>query len=593
MSLFDVGTMTELLNRSLTGGVVILAVLALRLMMRRFPRKYVCILWLAAFGRLLFFIPVPAASSLFPAAEPLQQAAVEVDGRPGMGTVLQLSTGLELVDSAVNELLWQLLEPSPAASADPVQIYAFAFQWLWLGGMAVLLLTGLFRYGLLKRRISDAVPAEETQCTVRGKRLERVYITDRIQMPMVLGIWKPRILLPSACSGEGRKEERELILAHEQAHRLRYDHVTKVFVFGVLVIHWFNPLAWAAFLLYCRDVEMACDEKVMEWLGEESRKPYSLALLRFEEERSVLLIPLAFGESSARERIRHILNYRKPGSWMTALALLLAALAAGFFLMAPDGKAQDAVSIIGGADGPTSIFLAGKTGDGQTAESFSIIGGADGPTSIFLAGKVGEGDGEEKAPAAVLDLEKAKKEPYGAAAELDWVSGGKISLHGSFGYLSFLLKANGKSELAAAFTLEEAGPIVVQGDRYTEVVGGRDSALVVTEAYKEGGDSRIFWYLEDGGTVEPLPEDMTKLFLEQSGSGVFRDAPLAEEYRQQVEEKIAEIPGNHLVYGPVEIPETDSIICGFLAADGPDLEDLWYGIWYEMDGRIEKYVLFP
>ena len=566
MSLFDVGTMTELLNRSLTGAAVILAVLVLRLGMKRFPKKYVCLLWLAAFGRLLFFIPVPSASGLFPAAEPLRQVAVEVDGRPGTGTVLQLSTGLEPVDSAVNELLWQLLEPAPLASADPVQIYAFAFQWLWLGGMAVLLLTGLFRYGLLKRRISDAVPAEEAQCTVRGKRLERVYITDRIQMPMVLGIWKPRVLLPSACSGEERKGERELILAHEQAHRLRYDHVTKVFVFGVLGIHWFNPLAWAAFLLYCRDVEMACDEKVMEWLGEESRKPYSLALLRFEEERSALLIPLAFGESSARERIRHILDYRKPGSWVTALALLLVALAAGLFLMAPDGKVQDAVS---------------------------IIGGADGPTSIFLAGKVGEGDGEEKIPAAVLDLEKAKKEAYGAAAELDWVSGGKISLHGSFGYLSFLLKANGKSELAAAFTLEEAGPIVVQGDQYTEVVGGRDSALVVTEAYKEGGDSRIFWYLEDGGTVEPLPEDMTNLFLEQSGSGVFRDAPLAEEYRQQVEEKIAEIPGNHLVYGPVEIPETDSIICGFLAADGPDLEDLWYGIWYEMDGRIEKYVLFP
>ena len=560
MSLFDVGTMTELLNRSLTGAAVILAVLVLRLGMKRFPKKYVCLLWLAAFGRLLFFIPVPSASGLFPAAEPLRQVAVEVDGRPGTGTVLQLSTGLEPVDSAVNELLWQLLEPAPLASADPVQIYAFAFQWLWLGGMAVLLLTGLFWYGLLKRRISDAVPAEEAQCTVRGKRLERVYITDRIQMPMVLGIWKPRVLLPSACSGEERKGERELILAHEQAHRLRYDHVTKVFVFGVLVIHWFNPLAWAAFLLYCRDVEMACDEKVMEWLGEESRKPYSLALLRFEEERSALLIPLAFGESSARERIRHILDYRKPGSWVTALALLLVALAAGLFLMAPDGKVQDAVS---------------------------IIGGADGPTSIFLAGKVGEGDGEEKAPAAVLDLEKEKKEAYGAAAELDWVSGGKISLHGSFGYLSFLLKANGKSELAAAFTLEEAGPIIVQGDRYTEVVGGRDSALVVTEAYKEGGDSRIFWYLED------LPEDMTNLFLEQSGSGVFRDAPLAEEYRQQVEEKIAEIPGNHLVYGPVEIPETDSIICGFLAADGPDLEDLWYGIWYEMDGRIEKYVLFP
>lgn len=145
MSLFDVGTMTELLNRSLTGGGVILAVLALRLMMRRSQENMCAFCGWAAFGRLLFSIPVPAASSLFPAAEPLQQAAVEVDGRPGTGTVLQLSTGLKPVDSAVNELLWQLLEPSPATSADPVQIYAFAFQWLWLGGMAVLLLTGLFR----------------------------------------------------------------------------------------------------------------------------------------------------------------------------------------------------------------------------------------------------------------------------------------------------------------------------------------------------------------------------------------------------------------------------------------------------------------
>lgn len=95
------------------------------------------------------------------------------------------------MDSAVNELLWQLLEPSPATSADPVQIYAFAFQWLRLGGMVVLLLTGLFRYGLLKRRISDAVPAEEAQCTVRGKRLERVYITDRIQVPWCWGLEGP------------------------------------------------------------------------------------------------------------------------------------------------------------------------------------------------------------------------------------------------------------------------------------------------------------------------------------------------------------------------------------------------------------------
>ena len=155
---------------------------------------------------------------------------------------------------------------------------------------------------------------------------------------------------------------------------------------------------------------------------------------------------------------------------------------------------------------PTSIFLAGKTGDGQTAESFSIIGERTAPPPFSWRERLGKETGRRKSRRQSWIWRRRKKEAYGAAAELDWVSGGKISLHGSFGYLSFLLKANGKSELAAAFTLEEAGPIVVQGDRYTEVVGGRDSALVVTEAYKEDGDSRIFWYLEDGGTVEPLPK---------------------------------------------------------------------------------------
>ena len=200
---------------------------------------------------------------------------------------------------------------------------------------------------------------------------------------------------------------------------------------------------------------------------------------------------------------------------MTALALLLAALAAGLFLMAPDGRPRMLSASSGEQMAPPRSSWQERQETGRPQSPSASSGGADGPTSIFLAGKVGGRRREEKIPAAVLDLEKAKKEAYGAAAELDWVSGGKISLHGSFGYLSFLLKANGKSELAAAFTLEEAGPIVVQGDRYTEVVGGRDSALVVTEPYKEDGDSRIFWYLEDGGTVEPLPEDMTNLFLEQ------------------------------------------------------------------------------
>ena len=252
-----------------------------------------------------------------------------------------------------------------------------------------------------------------------------------------------------------------MIFIHELTHYRHHDLAYKIACFAIRNHPLVQSIGMGCFLLYCRDVEMACDEKVMEWLGEESRKPYSLALLRFEEERSVLLIPLAFGESSARERIRHILNYRKPGSWMTALALLLAALAAGFFLMAPDGKAQDAVSIIGGADGPTSIFLAGKTGDGQTAESFSIIGGADGPTSISWRERLGKEMGRRKLRRQSWTWRRRKKSPM--VQRRSWTGQRRKDLSPrQLRYLSFLLKANGKSELVAAFTLEEAGPIVVQ-----------------------------------------------------------------------------------------------------------------------------------
>lgn len=266
-------------------------------------------------------------------------------------------------------------------------------------------------------------------------------------------------------------------------------------------------------------------------------------------------------------RFKNILNYRKPGFWLGMLSVVLAA---------------GAVFI---------LFAKSK----EKTETISVIGGADGPTSIFLAGKMVEDEGKEGDLAVRLDVEQAKEEPFGMAAELDWVSADKISIHGSFGYLSFDLTdlgRDGTADLNTAFTLEEAGTIIMQGDGYTEVLGGKDSLVVITNAYDEKAESQWLWYLEKSERIQPIEEELIEINKKEKEQGLFGDAVLAEEYLEQVSEKVAENPESHLIYGPVEIPEFDSIVCGFLAADGEKLEDLWYGIWYKLDGRIEKIPLF-
>ncbi len=574
MNFFSSSTMMALINKSLAGGTVILAILFLRLVMNRFPKKYLCLLWLIPFVRLLFVIPVSLPVSLLPAgSEPLVETTVEIGETGFAGTIPQIATGVEKMDSAVNGFLYQSMLLAAGDSADPMQAYAFVFQCVWLIGMGVFVAVNLFRYIRLKRSLFDAVLIPETERMVKGKTIERAYSSDRLSIPMVLGIWQPKIYLPSYLLEKDCQREKEMILAHENAHRLRWDYLTKLAVFGVLAIHWFNPLVWAAYLCYCRDVEMACDEKALEWLGGESRRDYSLALLQFQEQKNLLLIPLAFGESHTKGRIKNVLRYKKPGFLLGVLAVILVIGAGAAFLTNSEKK---------------------------LAESISIIGGSDGPTSIFLAGRIDEESIEIEQQAECLELEAARKQPIGMAVELDRVGANQISLHGSFGYLSFDLEKKGKSltaEPKAAFTLLEAGPLVMQGDSYTEVLGGEDSVLVVTNAYNDEEDSRFFLYSETYGIVEQIEdEDTKKLFLENREQGAFRDAYLENEYLPELLEAMNQLDSNgadsSLKYGPVAIPELNSDAFGFLAADGEKLEDLWYGIWYPTDGRIEKIPLF-
>ena len=218
--------------------------------------------------------------------------------------------------------------------------------------------------------------------------------------------------------------------------------------------------------------------------------------------------------------------------------------------------------------------------DKKEAASIGIIGGADGPTKIFLAGKIGSPDEETKA--AVLARETAKKQSYGDVVELDYVSKDKISLHGSFGYISFNINSSDDPatlEPAAAYTLEEAGPIVTQGDDYTEVVGDADGCVVAPKAYTKEKNP-MYLYSDTYGDVTELPEEVCKVFREDKEKGAFKDAYLADDRLNEMAADLYKEYGSRLLYGPVEIPEYDSEVYGFLAADGDNLEDIWYGIWH-------------
>ncbi len=229
----------------------------------------------------------------------------------------------------------------------------------------------------------------------------------------------------------------------------------------------------------------------------------------------------------------------------------------------------------------TAFYIGKNKTQMATVASVGVIGGADGPTSVFLAGKLGN-SADEGTKAAALDLETAKKQPYGQVVELDYVSIDRISLHGSFGYIAFDINGSDDSATAepvAAYTLEEAGPIVTQGDEYTEVLGSVDGCVVAPRAYTKEKNP-MYLYSNTYENVTELSEKVCKILRDNKENGSFKDAYLTDDRLNQMAADIYNEYGSTLLYGPVEIPEYDSEVYGFLAADGDNLEDVWYGIWH-------------
>ena len=302
------------LNRSLAAGILILAVVLVRLVFKKAPRWLLCALWALAAVRLVCPVSIESVLSLIPSAEPVQPEII-VSAQPA------ITSGIPAVDAIVNPPLAAAFTPSPAQSANPLQIWTFLAACVWLAGIAALLLYAAVSALRLRLRVRTAVRLE-------GK----VYQSEFVSSPFILGVIRPRIYLPFGLEAGAQA----MVLAHERAHLRRGDQLWKPLGYLILAAYWFNPLCWLAYILFCRDIEAACDEKVVRELGEGCKAAYSRALLACSAPKKLITAcPLAFGETGVKARIRSVLNYKKPAFWLVLAAVLVSAAVAVCFLTDP------------------------------------------------------------------------------------------------------------------------------------------------------------------------------------------------------------------------------------------------------------------
>lgn len=299
-----------ILNMSLTAGYVILFILLIRLPLKKAPKVISYALWSVAAFRLICPFSFRSILSLIPMnTSPIPQN-IMYQQTP------QINSGITAVDSFVNRFL-----PSPiaGASANPLQTCTQIGAYIWLLGIAVMLVYSVVSVLILKSSLKNARLLEGN-----------LYEADNLKTPFVLGVFRPRIFIPAGLS----EEEKSYIIRHEQTHIHRLDHIIKPFGFLVLSIHWFNPLVWIAFVLMSTDMELSCDERVLKEMGGDIKKAYSASLLSLATEKRIINgSPLAFGEGNVRDRIKNVLNYKKP-AFGAVIAALIAVICVGIGLMA-------------------------------------------------------------------------------------------------------------------------------------------------------------------------------------------------------------------------------------------------------------------
>ena len=367
----------KLLNLSISASWLVLAVLVLRLVSKRSPKWMNVLLWGIVALRLMLPFSIESALSLIPSAETVSPAVVQFDPAP------TITSGVNIIDNAVNPSLSEHFAAAPTMSVNPLYVWTYLAGWVWLIGLGAMLLYALVSYLRLRRRVSVSLHIQDN-----------IYLCDAISSPFILGVVKPRIYLPSGLD----EVQQQNVLSHERAHLARRDHWWKPLGFALLAVYWFNPVLWLAYTLLCRDIELACDERVIRTMDESAVKTYSTVLLACSMPRkAVITCPLAFGEVGVKERVRNALHYKKPAFWVVAASVAVCVVVAVCFLTNP----------------PTDTDAAGLVGFHREQVTYADVTDASGaqPSNVQLTAE------ETDAVYALLDALQYKR--LGAASAME------------------------------------------------------------------------------------------------------------------------------------------------------------------------------
>ena len=335
----------NVVNMSISAGWIVLAVLLLRLLLRKAPKWITVLLWAMVGVRLICPVTLESVMSLIPSAETI--SITENAPRPNF------ESGVSVIDTQVNEYLNSHYYEGVTRQEGNFEHLTEIFALVWIIGIAVMLLYTAISYFRLKRKIGTAVLLRDN-----------IDQSENVVSPFVLGLIKPKIYL----SFQLNERDVKHVVAHEKAHIRRGDHLWKPLGFLLLSLHWFNPLMWLGYILLCRDIELACDEKVIRDFDVEQKANYSQALLNSSTNRRIIAAcPLAFGEVGVKGRVKSVLNYKKPAFWIIVVAILACAAVAVCFLTNPPTKLDDELSVFidaeiaghnGGKENSGGIFSA-------------------------------------------------------------------------------------------------------------------------------------------------------------------------------------------------------------------------------------------
>ena len=299
---------------SITASWLVLAVVVLRLLLRKAPKAISCALWVLVALRLLLPFSFESVLSLVPSAETIPSDFTTAE-KP------EIDSGFYGVNNVINPIITETLANQGDTVEPPAKALTEDLAIVWAIGVAIMLAYMLASYLRVKAKVREGVALKDN-----------VMMCDQVSSPFILGVIRPRIYLPSDISAS----DSEYVIAHERAHLARLDHLWKPLGFLLLSVHWFNPILWLAYVLLCRDIELACDERVIRKMGKEIKKPYSDALVNCSmPRRMIAACPLAFGEVGVKGRIKAVLNYKKPAFWVIIVAVVAVSVTAVCFLTDP------------------------------------------------------------------------------------------------------------------------------------------------------------------------------------------------------------------------------------------------------------------